>query len=126
MSRKARFPLQTLASGIGCISLGIGLALSLAPLKSAAFLGWGNRKALARVVGVSDLIVGAGLLLDRRRSRWMLARALLNAVLAASYARVLGDEAPRRSHAQGGLIAMILLTVFDYSLWRRLRRTDVP
>lgn len=123
MSRKKGVPLQGSTRVVGWISLGIGLVLTLAPLRSAAFLGWGDRKGLARAIGASDLVVGTGLLLDRRRSRWMSARALLNAVLAASYARVLA-ETPRRTRARGGLIAMVGLTVFDYSLSRFLREAE--
>jgi hypothetical protein len=85
-------PAQELALGVGWISLGIGFALTLAPQQSAAFLGWEDREGLARVIGAGDLIVGTGLLLDRRRSRWMLARAFLNVVLAGSYARVLTER----------------------------------
>ena len=126
MSRKTVLTPESQASGIGWISLGIGIALTLMPLKSAGFLGWGNRQGLARVIGAGDLIVGMGLLLDRRRSRWMSARAFLNAVLAMVYARVLAGETPRRARARGGLVSMAGLTVFDYSLSRRLRGTDVP
>lgn len=86
------------------------------------FLGWGDREKLARVIGAGDLIVGMGLLLDRRRSRWMLARAFLNVVLAGSYARVLAGETARRHRAGGGLVLMAVLTVVDYSLSRRLQR----
>ncbi len=89
-----------MASIIGWISLGMGFALTLATLRSAALLGWGTRGRLARAIGASDLIVGLGLLLDRRRSRWMVARAVLNAVLAGSYARVLAVETPRQTRAR--------------------------
>lgn len=76
---------------------------------------------MARVIGAGDLIVGTGLLLDRRRSRWMSARALLNAVLAAGYARILAEGTPQRGRARGGLLSMIGLTIFDYLLSRRLQ-----
>ncbi len=124
MSRKMGVPAQELALGVGWISLGIGFALTLAPQQSAAFLGWENREGLARVIGAGDLIVGTGLLLDRRRSRWMLARAFLNVVLAGSYARVLADGTAWRNRAGGGLVLMTVLTVVDYSLALRLRRAD--
>ena len=101
----------------------MGLSLTLAPLRSAAFLGWGDREGLARIIGACDLAVGTGLLLDRRRSRWMSARALLNAVLAATYALALAEK-PRQTRARGGPIAMICLTVFDHSLSRRLRGSE--
>ena len=119
-------PVRGLAAGIGWISLGMGLALTLAPGRSAEFFGWEDRVALARVIGACDLIVGTGLLSGRRRSRWMLARAVLNVVLAGSYARVLADGTARRNRAGGGLVVMSVLTAVDYSLSRRLRGADAP
>ena len=112
---------EGLASGVGWVSLGIGLALTLAPRGSAAFLGWGEREGLSRVIGASDLVIGMGLLVDRYRSRWMLARALLNAVLALIYAAILKGGPPRPGCAGGWLGLMTALTAFDYALSRRLR-----
>lgn len=76
---------------------------------------------MSRVIGAGDLIVATGLLAGRDRSRWMSARALLNAVLALSYAGVLRAGAPRPGRAVGWLGLMVALTAFDYALSRRLR-----
>ena len=82
-----------------------------------------TREGLARLVGGIDLILGAGLLRGRRRARWMLARALLNAILCLIYGRVLAEGHPRRRPLAGaGLMAA--LTLFDYSLSRRLREAE--
>ena len=78
-----------LAAGVGLVSLGIGLALSFAPDRTAALIGWGERVRLARVIGAADMGIGLGLLLGRRPSEWMGARALLNGVRASIYAWVL-------------------------------------
>lgn len=119
-----RVPARGLALGVGWISLLLGLVLTLAPRRSAAFLGWEDREGLARVIGASDLVVGMGLLSDRRRARWMLARAFLNVVLAGSYARVLADGTARRKRAVGGLVLMAALAGVDYSLSRLVQRVD--
>ncbi len=113
--------LQRLSTGVGWVSLGLGAALTLDPRRSANVSGWVDREGLARLVGGVDLILGSGLLLDRRRARWMLARALLNAIIGLVYARVLADGGPRRGHARVGVGMMAALTLFDYSLSRRLR-----
>lgn len=91
-----RLPARGMALGGGWISLGIGLALTL-----------------ARVLGRCGLIVGTGLLLDRSRSRWTLAQASLNVVPAGIYARVLADGAASRNRAVGGLPLMAVMTVVD-------------
>lgn len=54
----------------------------------------------------------------------MSSRALLNALLAAVYTGVLAEETPRRTRARGGLVYMIGLTAFDYSLARLLRKIE--
>jgi hypothetical protein len=114
-----------LAAGVGLVSLGIGLALSFAPDRTAALLGWGERVLLARVIGAADLVVGLGLLLGRRRSEWMVARALLNAVMAFIYAWVLAKGTPERGRVIGGLGLMSALTANDYLLSLRLRDTGI-
>ena len=115
-----------LAAGVGLVSLGIGLVLSFAPNRTAALLGWGERVRLARIIGAADLVVGLGLLLGRRRrSEWMSARALLNAVMACIYAWVLAKGTPERGRVIGGLSLMSGLTANDYLLSLQLRGTGI-
>ena len=117
---------RVLSSGVGGISLGIGVVLSLSPRGSAEFLGWGDREREARILGVADLVVGAGLLLAPRRSRPMLARAVLNAVIASIYVRASLDTETRRKRTVGGVCLMAALTVNDYYLSRRLAAVEAP
>jgi mannose-6-phosphate isomerase-like protein (cupin superfamily) len=120
-SREVDGRARELAAVVGWVSLGMGLALTLAPRASAASLGWGDRMRLTRAVGVADLIVGPALLLSRSRARWMLARALMNVVLSAVYAWVLATGTPRPGRAAGGIVGMSVLALTDYLLARRLR-----
>lgn len=115
---------RTFGVGIGWVSLSLGLTLTLAPRKTAGLLGWGDREHLARVVGVADLVVGTGLLLSRRSSRWMLARTLLNAVIGGAYAGVLWAGTPGRRRAIGGVCMMSALIANDYYLSRCLREIE--
>ena len=93
---------QRLATGVGWVSLGMGAAMTLDPRRSVAILGWADREGLARLIGGVDLILGAGLLRGRRRARWMLARALLNAILFLIYTRVLAEGRPDRARPAAG------------------------
>ena len=89
----------------------MGLFLTSAPCKSAAFLGWGDRTRLAHIIGLSDLIIGPGLLLDRdRRHLWMQARAPLSAAISLSYAWVLAGQSQQRNRASGILRLMTSVT----------------
>ena len=115
-----------LATRVGWVSLGMGAAMTLAPRRSAALLGWADRGGLARLVGGVDLILGAGLLRGRRRARWMLVRAILNAILCLIYARILAEGQPRRGGPAAGAGLMAALALFDYSLSRRLREAETP
>ncbi len=106
------------------MSLGLGVAMTLSPLRSAALLGWTGREGLTHLVGAVDLVLGAGLLLGRRWAPWMLARALLNAAIGLVYVRILAEGHPRSRDAGAGAGLMAALTVFDYSLSRRLRGAE--
>lgn len=102
----------------------MGAALTLDPRRSAVLLGWTDREGVSRFVGFVDLALAAGLLLDRRRARWMLFRALLNAFICLVYAHVLAEGGSRRPRA--GVATMATLTLFDYALSRRLRGIETP
>jgi hypothetical protein len=68
---------------VGWVSLAAGTPLMLVPDKSAGLMGWEEQGRLARLVGAADLMVGVGLLSSRaQRWQWMLARAILNAIIA--------------------------------------------
>ncbi len=107
------------------MNLGMGAAITLDPRRSAALLGWTDREGLARLVGGVDLILGAGLLRGRCRARWMLARALLNAVVGLIYVRVLAEGRPRRRRPAARTGLMAALTALNYSLSRRLREAEI-
>jgi hypothetical protein len=113
-----------LGVGIGWISLSLEFALTLAPSKTADLLGWGDRKHLARAIGAADLVVGTGLLLSPRPSRWMLARTVLNVVIAGAYAGALSAGTSGRRRAIGGVCMMGALTANDYYLSGRLREIE--
>ena len=117
---------QRLATGVGWVSLGMGVAMTLDPRRSADALGWAGRERLTRLVGAVDVILGPGLLLGRRRARWMLARAFLNAAIGLVYVQILMSGNPRSKGAGAGAGLMAALTVFDYSLSRRLREAGTP
>ena len=64
---------------IGWISLAMGSVL-LAPQHAARFFGLGPRPQLMRAIGARDLIIGLGLLRNRRPSFWLRLHALADAV----------------------------------------------
>ena len=89
-----------------------------------ALVGWESHPLLARAFGVADLVVGAGLLLDRRRSRWMFVRAFLDAAVAGVYALILAEGGARRTRSIGMTGLMSVLAVAVYRTARRLRSAE--
>lgn len=105
----------------GWVSLVLGAFLTIAPRIGAAVMGLGDRAGLARSVGAGDLAIGAGLLLDGDRARWMGARVAGNAVIAGLCGWALTRGTPNRGRAAGLLAAMLGLIPMDLRVARRLR-----
>lgn len=59
---------------VGWVSLGLGLALVVSPARIVKGLGMGERPNLGRLLGVRDLVLGAGLLRGRSEATWLKAR----------------------------------------------------
>ena len=72
-----------LARGVGLVSLGVGLALIVAPARTAKSFGMGERPTLGRFLSVRDLILAAGLLRSENPASWLRATAVSDAADAA-------------------------------------------
>lgn len=96
----------------GAATLIIGLALVIVPDRAATLLVLDAARGRTRLIGCVDLALAPGLLIDNRHRRsWMIARAGINAILAADYRRPVQDRGARsRRHASRALLA---LTVID-------------
>ena len=122
--RKADVRAHGRAVLVGWVSLAAGTPLMLVPDKSAELMGWEEQGRLARLVGAADLIVGVGLLSSRAQRWWMLARAIVNALIALICVRALASGTPRRGRTVGIAAAMSGLILMDYQLARRLREAE--
>jgi hypothetical protein len=96
---------------VGIITLFIGLALVLAPSKAGRLLQTGDHPAALRLIGASDLVLVPGLLVGRRRLRWLTARAGLNLVIAAYCLWIVRRE--KAVGAKVGAVAMVVATLAD-------------
>ena len=103
---------------VGVVTLGVGLALFVAPRRTGEAAGVQAERGL-RVVGLLDVVVAIGVLWGRPRWPWLAARSAANPPTAAYFA-MLG----RRSGAKTPVViaAVILcLTIADASVGRVLR-----
>lgn len=109
-----------LARGIGWLSVVVGLRLVAAPASGTRGFGMGDRPTLGRIMGVRDLIVGAGLLRGKDTRTWLVARGINDAVDAAI---ILGGAVYGvfpRDRAPVGLTIATSLSVASLMLARRL------
>ncbi|WP_353952954.1 hypothetical protein V6K52_05835 [Knoellia sp. S7-12] len=99
------------ASGVGWVTLPIGLVLVIAPSRVGRTLGLGDHAQDLRVIGALDLALVPGLLAGRPRRPWLVARAALNLGIAAYCARLARDEGSKGALA--GVAAMAAATLAD-------------
>jgi len=92
------------AKRVGVITLPLGLALVAAPARAGRFLRVGEHPTALRTIGLLDLALVPGLLLDGGRWQWLTARAGLNLGIAAYCLRV-----ARRERAPGAVVAVIAM-----------------
>ncbi|BBX62813.1 hypothetical protein MSAS_19870 [Mycobacterium saskatchewanense] len=109
---------ETIATGVGLITAAIGAALASAPRTAARAIGVQDATRPLALIGVVDLAIAWGLLTQRPRWRWMLARAAANPPTAAYFA-LLG----RRNSAAAPYVAAAVIgsaTVVDLFACRSL------
>lgn len=102
---------QRAANRVGLITLPLGLALVAAPAGAGRLLRIGERRVALRIIGVLDLALVPGLLLDGGRWQWLTARAVLNVGIATYCLRLVQRE--RSSGPVVAAAAMLAATVAD-------------
>lgn len=100
---------DALADVIGVTTVGIGVGLSLAPIRFGKLLGLPGSPRRGRVIGLADLALGTAILTSGRawpRKRWpvLVAREAMHVVIA---------EECRRAENSPGMLAMGGLFVVD-------------
>jgi hypothetical protein len=109
-----------LARGIGWLSVVVGLRLVAAPASGTRGFGMGARPTLGRIMGVRDLIVGAGLLRGKDTRTWLMARGINDAADAAIILAGAASGAFPRDRAPVGFAVATSLSVVSLLLARRL------
>jgi hypothetical protein len=91
---------------VGLITFTTGLALTVAPARVGRLSGIEDLRT-ARWVGLGDLALAPGLVVEKPRWPWMAARAAANLPMAGVFL-----SSPRRAGRASG-IALLVLTVSD-------------
>lgn len=119
--RRAGAAVERLTDAAGLVSLVLGTALTVAPVRSAALLGLGGTPTTGRFIGLLDVVLAPGLLRGRPRWPWMVGRTAVNLLVARTYA-VERHRSGGDLRARGGVVAMSVLTLVDGGVAVALRR----
>ena len=110
-----------LARGLGWASIGVGLAVTAAPVPLMNAFGLGDRPKLGRFLGARDLVIGAGLLLQgQSTAAWVRARGIADALDGALILGGAATGAFRRDRAPIGLAAAAGSSALSLWVARRL------
>jgi hypothetical protein len=111
-----------LARTLGWVSIGVGLAAVAAPGPLMSALGLGDRPNMGRLLGVRDLVLGAGLLLGQNTAAWCRARGVADALDVALIVGGAAAGAFRRDRAPIGVASGAGFSALSFWLARRLER----
>jgi hypothetical protein len=105
---------QTIVNGLGWFSLGLGLLEFLAPKRLAGPLGMEKKASLLQTYGLREMAAGLGILLSRRPSPWLWARAFGDVLDMATVAPKLGSRDESVQKASGAAaVAIGLVAALD-------------
>jgi hypothetical protein len=120
----ARDTAQTVATGLGWFSIGLGLAELLAPRALARCLGMRGAEGLLRFYGLREIGAGVGLLLARDPGPWLWGRVAGDALDIATLATGLEDDNPQRGAVGVALAAVAGVTALDIVCAQSLSTAD--
>jgi uncharacterized membrane protein len=104
---------DALARGLGCFSVGLGLAEILAPRALARAIGLPDRPALIRVFGLREVMSGIGILSQRRRHLWLWSRVAGDAMDLTLLGSAVGSPSARHDRLAAATAAVVGVTVLD-------------
>lgn len=115
---------ERLSQGLGWLSVGLGVALLLAPHGIARLTGMPPRSGLLRLTGLRELIVGAGILTQRQRTPWLWGRVAGDTMDMAMLVPALMPGNPGRNRALTTLMTIAGITALDTHASQRVSRAE--
>ena len=113
---------EGLASLLGWLGIGVGLAEALAPERFSEWLGMEDRTELIRAFGVRGIVTGIGVLAQRHPTPWLWARVGGDALDLATLATRAGDDNPRSRNVWTALAVVGGVAVLDLACSGMLSR----
>jgi uncharacterized membrane protein len=118
---------RTFSTGLGLMSIGLGLAELLAPgrvSRRAGMFGNGSSRAILRAFGVREIANGVAILASRRRSPWLWARVGGDLLDLALLNRSLFGRSQSRPRLGMSIAAIVGITALDALAAQRSRRSE--
>src|SRR5437868_4243191 len=116
---EGRVSSKTTEQGVGWLSIGVGLVALVAPPRIGGLVGYVEKAALLRLVGVRDLCIGVGLLRPGNGRRWLWARAASDGLDATIIAANLLRGSTSRGRAMVGMTVSLSSSLFALLLARQ-------
>jgi hypothetical protein len=114
-------PTQTLATGLGWFSIGLGLAEIVAPRSLGRWLGMDDHAGLIRTFGLREVATGIGILTQKDPTPWLWGRVAGDALDLATLATAVGENNPQRRNVGLALAAVAGVTALDVMCAQALR-----
>ena len=116
---------ETLALGLGCFSIGLGLAEVLAPRALARITGMPDASdATLRAFGAREIGNGIAILVQPDRAAWLWARTGGDAIDISYLVGALNSEHGDKQRVAGALAAVLGVTALDILCARQLASTE--
>ena len=110
---------KMMAKAVGWLSIGVGLVALVAPPRIGGLVGYVEKPALLRLVGLRDVCIGAGLTRQSSGRRWLWARAASDGLDATIIAANLLSGGTSRGRAMVGMVVSLSSSLFALLLARQ-------
>lgn len=111
---------ESLATGLGWFSIGLGLAELVAGRSLAQGLGVPDRTPLVRTYGVREIATGVAILASRDPTPWIWGRVAGDALDLGTLSLGLGDDNPERPYVGLAMASVAAVTAVDVYCAREL------
>jgi hypothetical protein len=117
---QSRTPAETLATGLGWFSIGLGLAEMFAPRALCRALGMEGREGLVRGYGVREVMTGMAILTSHDPTPWIWGRVGGDALDIATLATGFEGDNPQKENVGLAMGAVLGVTALDLLCAQRL------
>jgi hypothetical protein len=117
---QSRTPAETMATGLGWFSIGLGLAEIVAPRALCRALGMEGKERIVSAYGVREVMTGIAILTSHDPTPWIWGRVGGDALDLATLATGLEGDNPKKENVGMAMGAVLGVTALDIVCAQRL------